>query len=148
MDLVPLLTYGYCPRFGDSRDAGRTARCHSGVVGCQVKLFVVSNLQASETYFQTFRAFEISQRGRYHKGDEVVIVQWRRKLGQETFKTSQLNVPFPFNCQCFNDYIVSIPQYWKEQFCRNNQRHMHRLFNQQPIHGRRLSILHDFMEVL
>ena len=42
MDLVPLLTYGYCPRFGDSRDAGRTARCHSGVVGCQVKLFVVS----------------------------------------------------------------------------------------------------------
>eukprot|EP00434_Breviolum_minutum_P017974 symbB.v1.2.015849.t1/scaffold1163.1/size134625/9 len=45
MDLVPLLTYGYRPRFGDSRDAGRTAR--------------------------------------YHKGDEVVIVQWRRKLGQE-----------------------------------------------------------------
>lgn len=31
MDLVPLLTYGYRPRFGDSRDAGRTARCHSGV---------------------------------------------------------------------------------------------------------------------
>ena len=107
MDLVPLLTYGYRPRFGDSRDAGRTARCHSGLdaflefwVGCQVKLFEVSNLQAWETDFQAFRAFEISQPGhssRYHETDEVVIVQWRRKLSQETLQTSLLNVPFPFN---------------------------------------------------
>lgn len=92
MDLVPLLTYGYCPRFGDSRDAGKTARCHSGLVGCQcqVKVFDVSYMQASATYVQTFTAFEISQRGRYHKGDEVVIVQWRRKLSQETFQSSVL----------------------------------------------------------
>ena len=53
MDLVPLLTYGYRPRFGDSRDAGRTARCHSGVdasleflVRCPMKLFEVSKAQA------------------------------------------------------------------------------------------------------
>ncbi|CAK9060768.1 Alpha-protein kinase 1 (AK1) [Durusdinium trenchii] len=45
LDLIPFLTYGYRPRFGDRRDDRRTAR--------------------------------------YHEGDHVVIVQWRRKLGEE-----------------------------------------------------------------
>ncbi|CAE7260448.1 mhkC [Symbiodinium sp. CCMP2456] len=45
IDLVPFLTYGYRPRFGDNRDSHRRAR--------------------------------------YHEGDEVVIVRWRRKLNED-----------------------------------------------------------------
>ncbi|CAE7720887.1 unnamed protein product [Symbiodinium microadriaticum] len=45
MDLVPFLTYGYRPRFGDNRDSQRRAR--------------------------------------YHEGDEVVIVRWRRRLNED-----------------------------------------------------------------
>ena len=96
-------------------------------------------LGGMSTYFQAFRAFEISQPGhssRYHETDEVVIVQWRRKLSQETLQTSLLNVPFPFNDQS---------QSWNEQICRNNHRHMHRLINQQPVHGRRFCRLYHIV---
>ncbi|CAE7246662.1 unnamed protein product [Symbiodinium necroappetens] len=56
MDLVPFLTYGYRPRFGDNRDSQRRAR--------------------------------------YHEGDEVVIVRWRRRLNEEQLFSERLSPQF------------------------------------------------------